>query len=51
MNIVNGTSKWNYDTKNEITYNTENSKSNLCDYIGAHILVRDRITVAAASAT
>ena len=36
---------------NEIIYNTEVSKSNLCDYNDAHILVRGGITVTAATAT
>ena len=31
-NIVNDHSKSNYDAANEITYNTEISKSNFCDY-------------------
>ena len=31
-NIVNDNSKSNYDAKHEITYNTEISKSNFCDY-------------------
>ena len=32
-NIVNDSLKWNYDSANEITYNTEVlKKSNLCDY-------------------
>ena len=51
INIV--TRKWNignyqsygkYDDKNEITYNTEILKSNLCDYSDAYILVRGDIT-------
>ena len=36
---------------NEIIYNTEVSKSNLCDYNDAYILVRGGITVTAATAT
>ena len=43
--------KSNYDAKYEITYNTEISKSNLCHYNGAYILVRGDITVVAAPAT
>ena len=31
-NIVNDNSKSNYDAKHGITYNTEISKSNFCDY-------------------
>ena len=38
----------NYNTANEITYNTEVLKSNLCDYSDAYILVRGDITVVAA---
>ena len=34
-NIVNDNSKSNYDATNEITYNTEILKSNLCDYRNA----------------
>ena len=47
-NIVNSNSKASYEEGNEITYNTEVSKSNLCDYNNAYILVRDDITVTAA---
>ena len=47
-NIGNNNSKSNYDTSNEITYNTEILKSNLCDYNDAYILVRSFITVVAA---
>ena len=36
---------------NEIIYNTEVSKSNLCDYNDAYILVRGGINVTAATAT
>ena len=36
---------------NEIAYNTEISKSNLCDYYDAYILVRGDINVVAAPAT
>ena len=47
-NIGNNNSKSNYDTSNEITYNTEILKSNLCDYNDAYILERSFITVVAA---
>ena len=39
-NTVNDQSNANYDVGNEIIYNTEVSKSNLCDYNDAYILVR-----------
>ena len=48
---VNDNSKSNDDATNEITYNTEILKSNLCDYNDAYILVRGDITVVAAPAT
>ena len=35
--IVNDNSKANYGVGNEITYNTEVLKSNLCDYNNAYI--------------
>ena len=50
-NIFNDNSKANYDAGNEITYNTEVLKYNLCDYNDAYILVRDDITVTAAGTT
>ena len=50
-NIVNDISKANYNVGNEIIYNTEVLKSNLCDYNNAYILVRGDITVKAAPAT
>ena len=50
-NIVNDNSIPNYDTTNEITYNTEVLKSNLCDYNDAYILVRGDITVTSSPAT
>ena len=50
-NIVNDNSKANYDAGNEITYNTEDLKSNLCDYKDAYILVRGDIIVTAAGTT
>ena len=50
-NIVNDNLKVNYGVGNEIIYNTEVLKSNLCDYNDAYILVRGNITVTAAPAT
>ena len=50
-NIVNDSSKSNYDATNEINYNTEILKYNLCDCNDAYILVRGGITVIAAPAT
>ena len=50
-NIVNDNSKSNYDATNEVTYNTEVLKSNLCDYNDAYILVKGDITVTAAPQT
>ena len=50
-NIVNDNSKSNYDVTNEITYNTEILKSNLCYYNNTHILVRGDITFVEAPAT
>ena len=35
-NIVNDQSNTNYDVENEITYNTEVLKSNLCNYNDAY---------------
>ena len=49
--IVNNDSEANYDAGNEITYNTEVLKSNLCDCNNAHILVRGDIAVTTAGAT
>ena len=46
-NIVNDNSKANSHGGNEITYNAEVLKYNLCDYNDAYILVRGDITVAA----
>ena len=45
-NIVYDNAKVNYNAGNEITYNTEVLKSNLCDYNDAYILVRGDITIA-----
>ena len=50
-NTVNDNSKTNYDVGNEIMYNTEVLKSNLCDYNYSYILVRGDITVTAAPET
>ena len=50
-NIVNDNSKSNYDATNEITYNIEILKSNLCDYKHVYILVRDDSTPIAAPVT
>ena len=47
-NIVNDNSKTNYDVGNKIIYDTEVSKSNLCDYNDPYNLVRGHITVTAA---
>ena len=49
--MSNDNSKANYGVGNEITYNTEVLKSNLCDYNDVYILLRGDITVAAAGAT
>ena len=48
-NVVNGHSKANCYVANEITYNTEVLKSNLCYYNDAYILGRGDITVTAAT--
>ena len=45
-NIVNDESNVNYNVGNEITYNAEVVKSNLCDYIESYILVRGDIITA-----
>ena len=50
-NIVLGNTKANYVEGNEITYNAEVLKSNLCDYNNACILIRVDITVTAGGAT
>ena len=47
-NVVNNQSYGKYCERNEIIYNTEVLKSNLCDYNDAYILVRGDITVTAA---
>ena len=41
----------NYDVGDEIIYNTEVLKSNLCDYNDAYILVIDDFAIRAAPAT
>ena len=46
MIIVNDQSNTNYDVGNEVIYNPEVLKTNLCDYNGACILVRNGITIA-----
>ena len=48
--IVNKNSNSNYAAANELTYNTEILKSNLCDYNDAYILVTADITVVPALA-
>ena len=50
-NIVNDNSNSNYAAANEINYNTEILKSNLCDYNDSYILVIRDITVVVAPAT
>ena len=50
-NIVNDETNANYDVGNEIIYNTEGLKSNLCDYNDAYILVRSDITIIGHQAT
>ena len=46
-NIVNDNSKANHNAGNEITYNMEVLKSNLCDYNDGYILVKGDHTVTA----
>ena len=50
-NIVNNNSTSSCAEANEITYNTEISKSNLCGYNHAYILVTGDVTVVAAPST
>ena len=50
-NFVNDNSKANYNGANEIAYNTEILKSNLCDYNHAYILATGDINVVAVPAT
>ena len=49
-NIVNNNWKAYYGVQNEIKFNTEVLKPNLCDYNDAKVLVRSDITVTAAPA-
>ena len=48
---VNDQSNANYNVGNEVVYNTNILKSNLCDYNNAYILVRGEITVTATPTT
>ena len=50
-NIVNDNSNANYGVENEIIYNTEVLKSNLCDCSDGYILVRGDITIIGHHAT
>ena len=50
-NIVNDNSNSIYAAANEITYNTDILKFNLCNYNDDHILAIGDITVVAAPAT
>ena len=50
-NIVNNSSKANYDAGIQFFYNTEVRKSNLCNYSDAYILVKSDISAKAAGAT
>ena len=43
--IVNDQSNVNYDAGNEIIYNTEVLKSNLCDFTDAYILLKGNIAI------
>ena len=47
LNTVNDNSKANDNAANEIIYNTEVLKSNLCDYNDTYILVTGDLTVTA----
>ena len=49
-NIVSDQSSAKYDVGDEIIFNTEVLKSNLCDYHDAYILVGGDITLTAAPA-
>ena len=49
-NTINDNSKANDNAANEIIYNTEVLKSNLCDYNDAYILVKGDVTVTAVPA-
>ena len=50
-NIVNDQTNPNSDVGNEITYNTEVLKSNLCNYKDVYILVKGDFTVVAVHGT
>ena len=50
-NIVNVNLKANYGAENEITYNTEVLKSNLCDCNDAYMFLKSDISVTATPAT
>ena len=50
-NIVNDQTNPNSDVGNEITYNTEVLKSNLCNYKDVYILVKGDFTVVAVYGT
>ena len=50
-NILNDLSKANYNVGNQIIYNREVLKFNLCDYNGVYILVSGGITVIGSQAT
>ena len=50
-NVVNDQSNSNYDVGNEIIYNAEVLKSNLCDNNDASILVRCTLTIIEHAAT
>ena len=45
LNIVNDQSNPSYDLGNEVIYNTEVLKSNLCDHNDAYILVKGDIAI------
>ena len=50
-NIISDNSKANNDAENEITYDTEALKANLCDYNDVYILVRGDNTITTAPVT
>ena len=45
LNIVNDNSRDNYNTGNQIIYNKEVLKSNLCDYNDIYILIRGNTAI------
>ena len=45
LNIVNDQSNASYDVGNEIIYNTEILKSNLCDHNDVSILIRGDVNI------